>query len=146
MSTKEFDKYQLSLMKHTVGGHDRNWFGTSDSTKDCCAFNDLVDKGYATRRTAPSFWGDDWVFSLTEKGIQAVKEEEKPLKPVYFELTEYRNQHNQRRYEIDAIMDNGDRQHQHIDSESYDRAKRQGLIQAQACNCKLRDKTKKGAL
>ena len=67
------DKYQFGLMAHTMSDGGRNWFGTSDNTKDCCALNDLVDKGLATKREAPSFWGDDWVFSLTEEGIKALE-------------------------------------------------------------------------
>lgn len=64
-------------------------------------------------------------------------------KPMHFELVEYKNQHEQTRYEIDAIMSDGTRQHQHIDSESYGRAKRQGSIAASACSVGLRDMTEK---
>ena len=70
----EINKYQIGIMKHCISDKGRNWFATSDQTKDCCAFNDLVKKGFATKRTAPSFWGDDWIFSLTEKGIDIVND------------------------------------------------------------------------
>ena len=69
----KIDKYQFELMAHTMSDRGRNWFATDDQTKPCCALNDLVDKGYATRSESPSFCGDDWIFSLTEEGIKALE-------------------------------------------------------------------------
>lgn len=73
MNNSDINKFQFGLMKHTTSGPKRNWFGTCEGEKDCSAFNDLVEKGYALKRDAPSFWVDDWVFSLTENGIKALE-------------------------------------------------------------------------
>lgn len=66
-------KYQIELMKHTISDHDRNWFGTSDNTRDYNEFINLVSLGFARKIPAPSFWGDDVVFILTDEGKQALR-------------------------------------------------------------------------
>ena len=72
----EVSVHELEIMRHTISDQNRNWFGTSKESKDCNAFERLASKGLATKRSAPSFWGDDFVFSLTEKGCELVKENE----------------------------------------------------------------------
>ena len=42
---------QKDLMKHTISGQNRNWFGTSFDCKDSKEFEQLVDAGYATKET-----------------------------------------------------------------------------------------------
>lgn len=66
--SEEITKYQKDLMSHTISGPDRNWFGTSFDCKDSIEFEKLVNAGYATRETPPSWMGDDVIYRLTKKG------------------------------------------------------------------------------
>lgn len=61
-------EYQLELMRHTVSGPDRNWFGTDLKGKDSIEFEKLVAAGYATSETPPSWMGDDVIYRLTSEG------------------------------------------------------------------------------
>jgi hypothetical protein len=63
--------------------------------------------------------------------------------PEYFELTQYQTSYKVIRYRVEVIMNNGERQPQSIDSNSYTRAKSQGKKVAASCNCPLRDMTEK---
>ena len=65
--------YQLAIMKHTVSGHNRNWFGTDRSCKDGQEFEKLVEAGLATSESPPSWMGDDVIYRLTDKGLAAIK-------------------------------------------------------------------------
>jgi hypothetical protein len=76
----EISNHELEIMRHTISGPNRNWFGTSEKSKDCAPFDRLCGLGLATKSPAPSFWGDDFVFSLTEKGREMVIENE-PIPP-----------------------------------------------------------------
>ena len=38
-------KKHKALMRHTISGHDRNWFGTSFASDDSSLFEDLVTMG-----------------------------------------------------------------------------------------------------
>jgi len=72
----ETNEYQNQLMHHTEGlisGEKRNWFGTNYGSKASIEFEKLVAAGLSEKRTAPSFWGDDVIYSLTEKGMEAAK-------------------------------------------------------------------------
>ena len=72
----ETTEYQNQLMHHTVGlnnGENRNWFGTNNGCNDAIEFDKLVEYGLAEKRLAPMAWGDDVVYSLTEKGIERAK-------------------------------------------------------------------------
>ncbi len=67
----ETTDYQNQLMQHTCGlsnGEDRNWFGTSEGGNDYAEFERLVKGGLAIKKAAPSWSGDDVIFSLTEAG------------------------------------------------------------------------------
>ncbi len=65
-------------MRHAVNGPHRNWFGTSCGCKDAIEFEKLVDAGYATKRKAAPWMGDDVLFSLTKTGMKIV-DENKPV-------------------------------------------------------------------
>jgi len=64
----KISKYQKELMQHTISGHDRNWFGTGLDCKDAEEFEKLVDAGYATKETPPTWMGDDVIYRLTSAG------------------------------------------------------------------------------
>lgn len=71
-------KYQEGLMKHTIKETGRNFFGTSFNTKDSLEFEKLVEAGYATKREAADWMGDDVIYYLTEKGKNHVSS----IKPI----------------------------------------------------------------
>ncbi len=60
--------YQKRLMEHTISGPNRNWFGTDKACKDGQEFDKLVEMGYATAETPPSWMGDDVIYRLTPEG------------------------------------------------------------------------------
>lgn len=60
--------YQLELMRHTVSGPNRNWFGTDNKGKDVVEFDKIVKMGYATSTYAPVWSGDDIIYRLTKEG------------------------------------------------------------------------------
>ena len=64
---------QKDLMKHTISGQNRNWFGTSFDCKDSKEFEQLVDAGYATKETPPSWMGDDVIYRLTTAGRAVIE-------------------------------------------------------------------------
>ena len=55
----ELTKNQIAIMQHTVGGPDRNWFGTSKDCEDGIEFEKLVAAVLATAEIPPSWMGDD---------------------------------------------------------------------------------------
>ena len=61
-------KIQRELMKHTISDPGRNWFGTNLGGKDSQEFEKLVEAGYANKQPAPSWSGDDVIYTLTQKG------------------------------------------------------------------------------
>jgi len=68
----ELTENKINLMKHTVSGTGRNWFGTSYGCKDSDEFEELVEAGYATKQQAASWMGDDVIYRLTRKGKEAL--------------------------------------------------------------------------
>lgn len=66
-------KLQRDLMEHTISGHNRNWFGTNKTTTDAIEFDKLVEMGFASIHSAPSWAGDDVMYKLTPKGRKALK-------------------------------------------------------------------------
>lgn len=67
-------------------------------------------------------------------------------KPVWFELLDYETSYGPTKYYVEAVMNDGERTPLAIDTENYERAKTQGKRSAEACNCKLRDKTSIGGV
>ena len=65
-------KHQKELMKHTVSGPNRNWFATNYWGKDSDNFELLIADGYARKQGAPSWSGDDVIYSLTDKGKEYI--------------------------------------------------------------------------
>ena len=63
----DISNYQRGLMAHTVSDPGRNWFGTGKG-KDATEFDDLVRGGMAIKRAAPSWSGDEVIYSLTRMG------------------------------------------------------------------------------
>ena len=61
---------QGDLLKHTLGDEScyRNYFLTDAEAKDFPLLTDLVDKGYMTHRTAPSWVCGNELFQATDKG------------------------------------------------------------------------------
>lgn len=68
----ELTKHQIAIMKHTISGPDRNWFGTGFDTKDSEEFEKLVIAGLATKENPPSWMGDDVIYRLTTAGKRAI--------------------------------------------------------------------------
>jgi len=68
----ELSKNQISLMKHTTGGPNRNWFGTDLGCADSDEFEKLVSAGLATKETPPSWMGDDVIYCLTKTGREKI--------------------------------------------------------------------------
>ena len=64
----ELTEYQIGLMQHTISGQNRNWFGTDKESKDGKEFAKIVDLGYATAETPPSWMGDEVIYRLTQEG------------------------------------------------------------------------------
>lgn len=64
-------KKQIELMKHTISGQNRNWFGTSPG-KDADEFEKLVSLGLAIKEKPPSWMGDDVLYRLTTAGKAAI--------------------------------------------------------------------------
>ena len=69
----ELTKNQIAIMKHTISGSNRNWFGTSFNCQDSEDFEKLVDAGLATKEAPPSWMGDDVIYRLTDKGRKLIK-------------------------------------------------------------------------
>ena len=69
----ELTKLHKDLIDHTIGGPNRNWFGTSYGCRDSIAFEELVEAGYATKELPPSWMGDDVIYRLTIAGKTALK-------------------------------------------------------------------------
>jgi hypothetical protein len=65
-------EYQRQLMKHTVSGPNRNWFGTGFNCKDSVEFEKLVVLELATKETPPAWMGDDVIYRLTQKGKELI--------------------------------------------------------------------------
>lgn len=65
-------EYQKDLMRHTVSGLNRNWFGTLINCKDGIEFEKLVSVGLATSEKPPSWMGDDVIYRLTKAGKNAI--------------------------------------------------------------------------
>jgi len=65
-------EYQKDLMKHTINGPSRNWFGTSKNCKDGREFAKLVDAGLATSEIPPAWMGDEVIYRLTMAGKNAI--------------------------------------------------------------------------
>lgn len=61
-------EFQKQIMRHTIGGYKRNWFGTDKGSVDAVEFDKLVKGGLATREPAPSWSGDDFIYRLTDDG------------------------------------------------------------------------------
>jgi len=68
----EITKKQQGLMKHAISGPDRNWFATSLNCSDSDEFEKLVNIGYAIKKKASSWMGDDVIYRLTKEGKEAV--------------------------------------------------------------------------
>lgn len=68
----ELTDYQKELMRHTVSGPNRNWFGTDLKCKDSIEFEKLVSLGLATSETPPSWMGDEVIYRLTPAGKAAL--------------------------------------------------------------------------
>ena len=66
-------EYQIDIMKHTIKGNGRNWFGTGYGCRDSDEFEKLVESGHATKEAAADWMGDDVIYRLTEKGIKSCK-------------------------------------------------------------------------
>ena len=66
---------QETLMVHTVSGPDRNWFGTNFGCQDSDDFELLVANGYATKRMAAKWMGDDVIYYITDKGKRFLERE-----------------------------------------------------------------------
>lgn len=72
----ELTKNQINIMKHTISGLNRNWFGTSYGTDDSRDFEKLIKYKFATKEKPPSWMGDDVIYRLTKHGkaiVQAIK-------------------------------------------------------------------------
>ena len=72
---------QMELMKHTVKYDERNWFVAVRDSHNSNNFENLIEEGYAMKRTAP-LWSGDIIYYLTEKGISAVNDDIKNKKVV----------------------------------------------------------------
>ena len=68
----DLTKNQIDLMKHTISGHDRNWFGTKYRTLDSAEFEKLVELGLATKEKAQAWMGDEVIYRLTTAGKKAI--------------------------------------------------------------------------
>ena len=68
----ELSKNQIAIMEHT-NSRPGNWFGTSLGCQDSNDFEKLVELGYATKRPAASWMGDDVIYSLTPEGKKVLK-------------------------------------------------------------------------
>ncbi len=68
----ELTENQIQLMQHTMSDGGRNWFATDYGCSDSDEFEALVVAGYATKRAAASWMGDDVIYSLTDKGKAAI--------------------------------------------------------------------------
>ena len=64
----EITDYQKKIMRHTISGPHRNWFGTGKDCKDSLEFGKLVVAGFATAEKPPSWMGDEVIYRLTQKG------------------------------------------------------------------------------
>ncbi len=69
----ELTDHQIDIMRHTVKGNVRNWFGTGYGCKDSDEFEKLVKSGHATKENPPSWMGDDVIYRLTEKGKESLQ-------------------------------------------------------------------------
>jgi hypothetical protein len=65
-------KRQKELMEHTLSSINRNWFATENNSDDAKEFRYLVEQGLATSEEATKWMGDDVVFRLTDKGLEAL--------------------------------------------------------------------------
>lgn len=68
----ELTKNQKAIMKHTISGPNRNWFGTSYKTQDSDDFEKLVLQGFATKEEPPEWMGDDVIYRLTNAGKKLI--------------------------------------------------------------------------
>lgn len=69
----DITKEEKNVLFHTLGFNysprvDRNFFGTSKGCSDCIACESLVVKDLMSSNTAPSWSGDDFVFTATSAG------------------------------------------------------------------------------
>lgn len=66
-------KIQRDLMKHTISGYDRNWFGTTFDSDNAKEFDKLAKIGLVTSSKPPSWMGDDIIYRLTDEGKKELK-------------------------------------------------------------------------
>ena len=73
-SYMEITKYQRELMDHALGhGIGRNFYGTNFGLRDSDEFEKLVKLGYATKKLAPDWMGDDVIYYVSRKGLDAMQ-------------------------------------------------------------------------
>ena len=65
----ELTEHQTAIMRHTISGRNRNWFGTDPESKDGIEFEKLVVDGLATKQKAPEWMGQgETIYRLTDAG------------------------------------------------------------------------------
>jgi len=74
---EKITKHQKAIMKHAISEPNRNWFGTSKTSRNAVEFEKLVEAGYATRKVTAPWMGDEVIYRITKAGRKAISEDYK---------------------------------------------------------------------